>query len=326
MNANQANNLDLPDLLSRLGHQPIEIKKNGAELWYRSPFREEKDASFHISKGHTWPWVWNDFADEGGTVMDFVMRYQGHRSFKKALAFLDGLYKGNSFFITSSRVGESSTNQLNLFSFHGQTAAKPPKIFENGGLEFISASSIENSLIHHYLEQRQIPKKLADRYLLEVKYRNKSKNRVYFAFGMENRSGGFEIRAASDEYKFKSALKIRDITVITGAQSKCDAVNVFEGMTDFLSFLVLKQQEAPIEDCIILHSLSSFSRAVLHIEQHAYATIYTYLDNNSSGLEYTEKFVIRFGDRATAQNTLFSPHIDLNDALLAGVQWDLSGK
>ena len=64
MNSEQAKKLSLPDILSRLGHQPTEIKNGGNEYWYRSPFRKEKEASFHTSfLGGKW--IWNDFADSG---------------------------------------------------------------------------------------------------------------------------------------------------------------------------------------------------------------------------------------------------------------------
>ena len=65
-------------------------------------------------------------------------------------------------------------------------------------------------------EERKIPADLARQYLKEVKYRNIPLNKTFFAFGMENESGGYEIWAASDQYKFKSALIKRDISVIRG--------------------------------------------------------------------------------------------------------------
>lgn len=320
MNANQANNLDLPDLLSRLGHQPVEIKKNGAELWYRSPFREEKDASFHISKGHTWPWVWNDFADQGGTVMDFVMRYQGHRSFKKALAFLEGLYQGKATFVASKRVGEASANQLALFSFHGQIAAQPPKIFEKEGsiLEFIEASPIRTSTIHDYLtKKRGIPRSLADRYLQEVTYRHRNSGKRFFAFGVQNIGEGYEIRAASDDFAFKhSCLGNKNITLILGQSRAIGKVNLFEGMLDCLSLMVMLGSDHLKGDSIILNTVENSEKAFTYIREHGYTEIYSFLDNDAAGQKCTEQLVEAFGQKAKPQNSLFANHKDLNQALI----------
>ena len=49
MNSEQAKKLSLPDIMSRLGYEPTEITKGGAEYWYCSPFRKEKEPSFHTS-------------------------------------------------------------------------------------------------------------------------------------------------------------------------------------------------------------------------------------------------------------------------------------
>ena len=60
MNSEQAKQISLPDLLEQLGHIPVKTAKAGRELWYRSPFRDEKEPSFHTSfLGGKW--IWNDF-------------------------------------------------------------------------------------------------------------------------------------------------------------------------------------------------------------------------------------------------------------------------
>ena len=57
MNSYQAKQLNLPDLMGRLGYEPTSIKKEGKEYWYLSPFRKEKDASVHTSfLGGKWIW------------------------------------------------------------------------------------------------------------------------------------------------------------------------------------------------------------------------------------------------------------------------------
>ena len=110
MNSQQAKKIDFPDLLSRFGYQPVRITKGGRELWYRSPFRQESDPSFHTSYLNG-KWIWNDFGDSGGNVIDFVMRHQ-RLQFREALAFLKQLYQSN-LFQPSEKVHPTAPKSLN---------------------------------------------------------------------------------------------------------------------------------------------------------------------------------------------------------------------
>ena len=44
MNIQEVKNIRIADYLQSLGYTPV--KQQGNNLWYESPFREEKDASF----------------------------------------------------------------------------------------------------------------------------------------------------------------------------------------------------------------------------------------------------------------------------------------
>lgn len=316
MNADQANNIDLPDLLSRMGFEPVSITKQGRELWYLSPLRTEKTPSFHISRGKKYAWVWKDFdSTKGGTVIDFIMRHQGHRNLKQALDYLKTIYSQSSAKILSMPK-QVAPNQPTLFSFHGQEP-KAQNFSEDKDLEFIKAHAVQNPIIFSYLmKERAIPRVLIERYLLEIHYHNKKLGKNFFAFGMKNRGGGYEIRAASDEYKFKSALITRDITFIKGSQPSRRSVNVFEGMTDFLSLLALYNLEQLGGDAMILHSVSSYARAADIIKGMDFRTIHTFLDNDDSGHKCTQRFIENFGVKVTAQNSIYESYQDLNKALV----------
>ena len=306
VNSQQAKQIDLPDLLSRLGYEPVKITKSGRELWYPSPFRQERTASFHTSfLGGKW--IWKDFGDAGGNVIDFVMRHETV-PFKEALAFLRNMYQGSLF-----EPHNHKTKLPDVLSF--STAAEPQASMRE--LEFLEASSIKNPVIFEYLEkERKIPGGLANRYLQEVTYRNIPKDKTFFAFGMKNASGGYEIRSASDQYPFKSALIKRDITVIRGRGST--SVSVFEGMTDFLSLLVLQNLEQLKDDAIVMHSVSTYKRTVQFIKEQGYEKVFTFLDNDKTGKKYTAKFEQDLESlNVISQSQTFRPHKDLNDALVA---------
>jgi 5S rRNA maturation endonuclease (ribonuclease M5) len=317
MNSHQAKQIDLPNLMSRLGYEPTAIKKGGNEYWYRSPFRSEKDASFHTSYLGG-KWIWKDFGDIGGTVIDFVMRHERLNSVKEALNYLEGIYPANSL-KSASRVKKSGTvskNQATLFSFQQQS---PPQEgnFENRELEFLKAHQIQNPVIFSYLSKRGIPTNLSESYLREERYRNTTTGKEFIAFGMGNRSGGYEIRAASDDYKFKSALVARDITIIKGQNQESNTVNIFEGMLDFLSLVAMFNVSQLSGDSIVMHSLSSFQQTVTAIKSMGYEKVNLFLDNNRAGKEHSQKFQSELGEIVISQSHLFEPYEDVNDALVA---------
>lgn len=312
MNTEQAKYLSLPDLLEKLGYTPAKVTKSGAELWYKSPFRKEEAPSLHISIGRAGFWIWKDFGDDGGTVIDFAMRYAGVSTVREALAFLDRC--------NISAKSTAATTTPHLFSFHQQENDREAveNFLENRTLELLSAEELRSPILIQYLvQERGLAPFLLPRYLHEIRYRNTETGKEYFAFGMKNESGGYEIRVATNRYNFKAPLIARDVTRIVGKVSGTESVTVFEGMTDFLSLLTIRKLEQPSYDAIIMHSLTSYHRTATMIRDSGYETIHTYLDNNPAGQETTERFKRDFGAKVIVQSHQFAPHTDLNDALRA---------
>ncbi|MEM8527990.1 MAG: toprim domain-containing protein [Bacteroidota bacterium] len=301
MNSSEAKKLSLPDIMAHLGYEPIKVVKNGLELWYNSPFRAEKAPSFHTSfLGGKW--IWNDFGDKGGTVIDFVMRHENYFRISQALQFLERFENA------------PSKNQL-PFSFQQQSRSKTENIqtesFERE-LEFISASKIQNPLIFSYLiKERAIDKKAIVAHLQEVTYKNLNNWRTYFAFDMKNQSGGYEIRAASSRLNFKSALIRKDVSLILQNGKE---LFLFEGMTDFLSYLTIKPDFS--SNALILHSTKLLQRAISIIEQHSFDIIHGYLDNDSAGQSASNELKAKFGTQFIDQRTSFASYKDLNEWLV----------
>lgn len=304
MNSYEAKKLNLPEIMSRLGHEPISIKKNANEYWYNSPFRAEKDASFHTSYLGG-KWIWNDFGDSGGTVIDFIMRHENYSMVSDALKFLDDMY---------GKVGNTIKSKPR-FSFQPQNFQNPKIQQTEKELEFLSAKPIENTLIISYLtKDRNINKETALKYLEEVRYRNLNTKKEYFAFGMKNESGGYEIRVASDKYPFKSALKQKDISLVKGFKTN-GVVNVFEGMTDFLSLLTMLKTNNLHGDSLLMHSLSSYEKTLNKIKEKQYTSVNLFLDNNKAGRDCTVKFKVDLGDIVHDQSLMFLPFVDINEML-----------
>jgi len=65
MTIEEAKNIKLEDYLHSLGYNPV--KRQGMNLWYKSPFREETDASFKVNTEIN---KWFDFGlGKGGNIL-----------------------------------------------------------------------------------------------------------------------------------------------------------------------------------------------------------------------------------------------------------------
>ena len=319
----------MPEVLSRMGYQPTSVKKGGEEYWYRSPLRKEKTPSFHTSyirKDDIW--VWKDFGDEGSNVLEFVMRHNGTRDVRAALQFLRNLFPGNSY---KSMVTRNSNIHQQQALFKSQEEGRATNDFntqqhdDTRNLEFIRAVPIQKPVIFQYLEEvRKIPRSVFLSFLEEIHYYNKSKKKGFFAFGMKNNSGGYEARSASDDYIFKSALIKRDLTYIKGRAGDFSKLNLFEGMLDFLSLLVLLDTNVLNGDTIIMHSTSTFKCTAKWVAEKNYGVVNTFLDNDKTGRKFTAKLQEAFGELIVNQSGQFEAFEDLNEVLKSGANFRIA--
>lgn len=294
MNSEQAKQIHLPNLLERLGYQPFQITKGGNEYWYLSPFRDETTPSFHTSfKGGKW--IWNDFGDKGGTVIDFVMRYKGFYQVKDALQFLDETYQGKI-----APVRFKSPNQSELFK---QTESE-----ENPVLELKTVSSLKKSW--PYVQGRGINEAVAKAYLFDIEFNNLKTGKTYFAAGIKNLSNGYEIRNPF----FKSSLGKKDMSLIRG-EEEARIISVFEGFMDFLTYLTEEKTVKAREDILVLNSLSFQQQAQLFIENGQYERILTFFDNDRTGNLATENFKELFKGKLLPQNHRYENFRDYNDKI-----------
>ncbi|MBI1227776.1 MAG: hypothetical protein GC192_21255 [Bacteroidetes bacterium] len=327
MNANQAKQIKLADLMERIGFQVKKVERGRTEHKYLSPFRSEAEPSFNVNLAKN---SWFDFGEsEGGNTLDFAIKFLRTSGkpcrVSDALSWLESTM-GSPQSFQGGRVGGNHKHQADFFSFSQQipvnfTDSILPNIEADRDLEFVKEAPLTSSLVLSYLEGRGVPRVFAQKYLRLIHYRNKQRpsERPYFAFGMKNRGGGYEIRSASDDPKliFKSALIVRDITFVPGKQGG-GVVNLFEGQLDFLSLLVMLRVDCLSGDSIILNGLQSYGLAKAHIEEQGYGIINTFLDNNAPGQSRTQDFIADFGHKVVNHSTKFQPHVDLNDALRAG--------
>jgi len=310
MNASQAKQIKLIDLMAKLGYEVKAVERGRTEHKYLSPWRAEVEPSLNINLVKN---QWYDFGDgEGGNALDFAIVYLSkHGRSSRVTDALQWL---------EDTMGRPSAKPANSFSFSEPSQEKKGA---SRYLEFVKDSPLKSEVILKYLHNRHISPQIAKKYLRVVQYRNTSPNaseRLYFGFGQKNLSkDGWEIRSAADgDGKFKSALYQRDITVHPGSEQGRGAVSIFEGMLDHLSLLEMIGVDQLRGDAIVMNALSSYNRTKVYIEEQGFEKIDLFLDNNSSGKKAVAKFIEDFGDIVFDHSPSYLPHVDLNDCLCAG--------
>lgn len=246
LTVSEAKNRDMVLFLSDLGFEPAKIRNN--DYWYLSPLRDEKTPSFKVNRKLN---RWYDHGlGKGGNLVDFAILYHG------------------------CTIAELLNKWSNDFSFQKPTNYFPVTRNEpEQKIKILSASMLTSYSLLRYLEQRRIPIAIAEKYCREVRYELNAK--TYYGIGFRNDSGGFEIR---NPY-FKASNAPKGITTIDhGAE---EAI-VFEGFTDFLSFMSIHQNNPEDRfDFVILNSVSFFETARPFMEKHT--VIRLYLDRDTTG-------------------------------------------
>ncbi len=292
MNTEQANSIELYLILNKLGINPI--RQNGFDYWYLSPFRNEKEASFHLNLKKN---IWYDFGEEkGGTVIDFVQAYlekQGEdHTVQDALRWLDNMTPAQSDLLKSIQL-ELSEEALSL------------SLKEKGPIEHFS--------LIKYLHVRGIPFGLARKYLKQVLVCNHKTGKNFHCLAFRNEEGGYELR---NEF-FKSCHREKTISFFRGAKVLSGEVHVFEGFMDFLSVLAFKNVARLDGDVIVLNSTNCISHAIGYMNNYGYETMYSWMDNDATGEKATTTLTCfaRGQQNLTHKpmNKLYASYKDVND-------------
>lgn len=288
MTTEEAKNIRLADYLHSLGYTPV--KQQGANLWYKSPFREETEPSFKVNTEIN---KWYDFGlGQGGNI----------------IALASELYCSVNVPYLLKLIAEQTPHIKPVsFSFREQSSA---------GLNFqhMEVKNLDSPVLLSYLQGRGINLELAKRECCEVHYENNGKR--YFAIGFRNMNGGYEIR---NRY-FKGCIAPKDITHIKYGERRNDACFVFEGFMDYLSFLTIRTEKCPNMPCldwqdyIILNSVSNLNKAIDWLA--VYERIHCFFDNDRAGMEAIRKLQDEYSYRVRDASHTYKDCKDLNDYLV----------
>ena len=266
--------------LAKLGYFPTT--STGKEAWYLSPFRTEAQASFKVSKRLN---RWYDHgAGKGGNVIDLVCQLN-ECPVSEALKLI--------------------AQEQTSFSFHRHPVFEKEERNEYK-IAVTEIGPLTHPALKGYLKSRNIDIRTASKYCKEVHYKFRDKS--YFAIGLKNDSGGWELR---NKY-VKNSSSPKDITHITNGNIK---LIVTEGMFDLLSILECYEKLESEHDFLVLNSTAFVQKAMRIIE--GYTSTLLYLDNDPNGKKTTQN-LISHCKNCEDRSTLYAGFKDMNEWHMGG--------
>lgn len=290
MTTQEAKQVRIADYLQSLGYTPI--KQQGNSLWYKSPLREETEASFKVNTELN---QWYDFGiGKGGNI----------------IALASELYRSDNVPYLLECIAKQTphmhTANHTSFSLGRQSVSEPM-------YRHLQVTELSSPALLSYLQERGINTELAKRVCRELRFENKGK--PYFAIGFPNMAGGYEVR---NRY-FKGCVAPKDITHIRQQGEPRSMCYLFEGFIDYLSFLTIRIRNNPqyprltTQDFIILNSVSNLAKAEGILAD--YSKIGCFLDNDTAGRTAYKNLQTMLGERLFDKSIYYSEYKDLNDYL-----------
>lgn len=280
LNLNDIKAIPIENFMSKLGY---EIKSTtAANIFFNSPFREEKTASFAVWKNKN---LWKDWGThEGGDIIELAQRIW-NTDFKKTI---ERLAKENYISIENKSLISEKKYKVEIKK---------------------TSDKVQNKALINYMIERNLQPEKIDGlvgeiyyYLLdentgELKLHPKTGNtKEYFSLAFKSDLGGYELR---NKY-LKNCHGQKHFSTI---KNGFDAISVFEGFIDFLSLASYKEIKS---DILVLNSCAMAAKAIPVINE--YKKAYLMLDNDKAGNQTTELII----------NEATSKCIDLREKLYKG--------
>ncbi len=291
MNFDEAKQLLLEAVLQQM--QAKRGKQKNREVFYFSPFREEKTPSLQVNLDKN---IWHDFGlGRGGGVIELVCEYLASQG-------------------TDNTRPDALRWLNNMMALPQQVKFKPvkpePKL---PSIKLQSIGTLKHRALLNYLDSRGISLGLANLYLKQVSIKNLETNRIIRALGFINEDEGYELRNPS----YKGCFAPKTISFIRGTVPKPQSVHIFEGFMDFLSVAERNKKERLKGDCIVLNSLSNLPKALPYIKGYGYQKLFTWMDNDKAGLKATQTFAefaqTEEGLSHRPMNKAYQSHKDVNE-------------
>ena len=290
----EAKQIDLVDYLSALGHRPQKVRNS--DYWYLSPLRTEKTPSFKVNRTRN---VWYDHGiGKGGNLIDFGILY-----FNCTIS--DLLQHLSQYQNTPISFFHQHSPTHNLPASAPSSADEKKETPSEGKIIVLEARPLAEISLLKYLEKRQIPLAIAEKFCKEIDFLLYGKIRT--VIGFQNNAGGYELRSAD----FKGSSSPKEVTFFDYNKEQ---LNVFEGFFNFLTHQAMnKENILPLTNFLILNSLSFFQKERDRMEQHG--QIHLFLDRDSAGIKFTQQ-ALQWSKKYIDQSHDYKKYKDLNEYLI----------
>ncbi|RZK45076.1 MAG: hypothetical protein EOO61_01370 [Hymenobacter sp.] len=276
MNIAQAKEIPLETILRHLGAEESKASADRSEIWFKSPLREEKTASFKIDVNRN---QWYDHGQGvGGDIIKLVTTCK-QMTVSEALKWI------------KSTVGQlPPQNQIKRTT--AQPRAEKQPVPQQADLLLVKEKELTTRALLDYIQRRGIDRELAIKHCQEIHYKSPKVRANLYGIGFKNDAGGHEVRAAIGD--FKSVIGHKDITTIYPKQPAA-SLDVFEGYFDYLTRL----QMGGIADdqaFIVLNTASLAKRGIDQVKNdpalHGVQLVRTWFDNDQRGEEITHEYAL----------------------------------
>lgn len=263
MNIERLKQIPIVSVMARHGFDIV--RQSGDAVFYFAPWRAERTASMKVSIKNN---LFIDFGDDNyrGSVIDLVM-HLSHCDLQNALGWLE-MFSGN---IRAAPTSKMDFNKQNARLKRDQPDIPPAFMIKN--ISRLEDKKIKEYILHH----RSIDIDIAQQFLKQMEIEHNLTHKIHRVIGMENESGGWEIRGIHGN--FKSCIGHKDFSFF---DRKLENLLVVEGMFDLLSAITLeKQLQLPKTNYLVLHSLSMVEKARKTME--GYSQVLLALDSDNAG-------------------------------------------
>lgn len=256
MNIEKAKQIPIEEVLKKMNFKPS--KTNGFDVWFISPFRDEKTPSFKVNTKIN---RWFDYGEQkGGNVLDLLILIFAF-SISEALKYLE-VY-----------------SEIPSFSFQ-----KQKNNIKESTISIVAIKPIQHLALLKYLETRKILNLFSRNQIKEIHYCINEKK--YFGIGFKNNSSGWEILS---KYS-KICLLKKNISLI---ENNSNCIRIFEGFLDFLSFIeIYGIEKVNNSDNLILNSVALLEKNISILNN--YLEIEIWLDNDEAGNKFSNLILNQF--------------------------------
>jgi DNA primase len=288
MNCQEANRIPISGFLVSKGFHPD--KKNGNNFWYRSPLRNENTASFKVDRLKN---VWFDYGmGTGGHLIDLACKMY-NISVSGALLVISGLSPADT--------------SLSFFE-------KPDPSQYESSIKIQNVQQLQNKALIQYLISRKVNVSIASKFVEEVHYTvYPGQTKPYYAIGLKNDKGGYELRngyiTKNFPSGFKGASSPKSKTTIPGKNRT--TTNVTEGFMDALSLLTYYNTDQPDGDIIVLNGIGQVKDFIKVME--SYSKINLWLDNDPAGKKTAAMIMEQCSDAINRSEIIYSAYKDFNE-------------